>query len=86
MIIIKPVSVLRSMVPQYTDIVLFDNNIEKMKGFSQKDGCRMSNSENNYIIVKSFRGDESDTELKYGVGKGCTQLFSRIEEFQKQNI
>ena len=57
-----------------------------MKGFSQKEGSRMSNSVENYIIVDSFRGDQNDIELKYGVGKGCTELFNRIEEFQKQNI
>ena len=66
--------------------MLFDNNVEKMRGFSQTDGCRLSNSEKNYVIVKSFRGDSSDNELQHGVGTGCTQLFERIQEFQNKHI
>ena len=80
-IVIKPVSMLKSMLPHYDDVVLFDNNVEKMLGFSQKKNCRMSNSDDEYIIVKSFRGDSNDNELEYGVGDGCTKLFEYIENY-----
>ena len=72
------------MLPQYKNIVLFDNNIEKCLGFTQKSGCRLSNSPEEYIIVKSFRGDPDDTELKYGVGEGCTKLFYCIDNYRNQ--
>ena len=72
------------MLPQYEDIVLFDNNIEKCMGFSQKPGSRLSNKEDEYIIVKSFRGDTNDNELEYGKGKGCTQLLEFIDEYQSR--
>ena len=83
-IVIKPLSLVRSMLPQYKNIVLFDNNIEKSLGFTQKAGCRLSNSPEEYIIVKSFRGDSDDIELKYGVGEGCTKLFEYIDNYRNQ--
>ena len=81
-IVIKPINHLKAMLPQYTDIVLFDNNIEKCLGFSQKPGCRSSNSPTEYIIVKSFQGDSNDTELQFGVGEGCTKLFKYIDDYK----
>ena len=83
-IVIKPVSMIKMMLPQYDDVVLFDNNIEKMLGMSQKKNCRLSNSDDEYIIVKSFRGDPTDKELEYGVGEGCTKLFKFIESYKSR--
>ena len=83
-IVIKPVGMLKRMLPQHDDIVLFDNNVEKCMGFSQQPGCRLSNKEGKYIIVKSFRGEDDDNELEFGKGKGCTQLFEYIDEYRKK--
>ena len=73
---------LRSMLPQYDSIVLFDNNIEKCLGFSQKEQGRLSNDPSEYIIVRPFRGDMNDNELQYGKGKGCMDLFDFIKDYQ----
>ena len=83
-IVIKPISHLRAMLPQYKNIVLFDNNIEKCLGYSQKPNCRGSNSPTEYIIVKSFRGNVNDNELQFGVGQGCTQLFKHIDDYKHE--
>ena len=84
-IVIKPISMIKSMLPQYKDIVLFDNNIEKCLGFSQKPNCRLSNDPKEFIIVKSFRGDPNDNELQHGVGAGSIKLFNHIKEYQNKN-
>ena len=85
-IVIKPIKYLKTLCPHYEHVVLFDNNIEKCLGFSQKPDCRLANKPNEYIIVKSFRGDLRDNELQYGVGTGCLRLFMHkyIDEFKNK--
>ena len=50
----------------------------------QKQNCRMSNAPHEYSIVKSFRGNLDDNELKYGVGEGCMELFTKIEDYSRE--
>ena len=88
-IVLKPVSLVRQILMNaYTDIILFDNDIEKSLGFSQKPGSRWSNGPNEHVEVLPFhtKNVDTDNELHITDGVGARKLFTCIRNFQqKQN-
>ena len=86
-IVLKPVSLVRQIfMGAYQHIVLFDNNVEKSLGFSQKPGSRWSNGPGEHIEVSPFHSKNvmNDNELHVSDGVGATKLFTCIRELQSK--
>ena len=96
MIVIKPVALMKQVLcGAYKHLLLVDNNVEKSLGFSQKyiDGVpvgnkhsRLRNLEEEHYEIKSFRGEETDTELNPVTGVGALGLWKRIRDLQHKYI
>ena len=87
-IVLKPVSLVRQIfMGAYQDIILFDNDIEKSLGFSQKPGSRWSNEPGEHIEVIPFHSKNvlTDNELNVRDGVGANKLFTRIRELQNRS-
>ena len=86
-IVLKPVSLVRQIfMGSYQHIILFDNDIEKSLGFSQKPGSRWSNEPGEHIEVTPFHSKNvmTDNELHVKDGVGANKLFKRIRELQSK--
>ena len=96
MIVIKPVTLMKQVLcGAYKHLLLVDNNVEKSLGFSQqyidgvpvaKKNSRLQNLDEEHYEIKSFRGEETDTELNPISGVGALGLWKRIKELQQQYI
>lgn len=84
-IVLKPVSLVRQMLMgAYKHIILFDNNIEKSLGFSQKEGSRWSNGPGEHIEVVPFHSKNIDTDNELDIieGESARRLFDCIHQHQ----
>ena len=84
-IVLKPVCLVRQVLMNaYKHIILFDNNIEKSLGFSQKPGSRWSNGPGEHIEVTPFhtKNVDTDNELHITEGEGARKLFDCIRQHQ----
>ena len=80
-IVLKPVSLVRQiLMNDYTDVIVFDDGIEKSLGFSQKPGSRWSNGPSEHVEVLPFhtKNVDTDNELHITDGDGARKLFTSI--------
>jgi len=96
MIVIKPVVLVKQVLCEaYKHVLLVDNNIEKSLGFSQRyvngvpvanKHSRLRNLEEEHYELKSFRGEDTDTELNPITGVGALGLWKRIKDLQTKYV
>jgi hypothetical protein len=85
-IFVKPVTLVESLLPEFSHYLLVDNDSEKSLGLGPACNRRLVNSPLQHLEPPPFRGEFVDAGLQPGRGVVLEMISARLQQLQPQQL
>jgi len=83
---VKPLQLVRMLLPAYPHILLVDNDLEKSKGVGPASRRRWANAPQEHMEVPAFRGEMVDNCLHSNGGASWMGLLHRLDQLRSPAV